>query len=171
MKLLPIEGRARRLGDDVNTDYIISSHRKKETIDTQVLRNYLLEDLVPGFFATIQPGDILVAGKNFGCGSAMEVAVTVVLAAGFRVVLASSYSRTYLRNAINNGLMPVVCDTSSIAEGDALTLSAHADGSLVLHANGHRIACDPLPGFVLEMLNAGGLVPYLAKHGSFRTAA
>ena len=170
MKFLPIEGRARRLGDDVNTDYIISSHRKKETIDTSVLRNYLLEDLVPGFFTTVREDDILVAGKNFGCGSAMEVAVTVVLAAGIRVVVASSFSRTYLRNAINNGLMPVVCDTSAIAEGDHIAIRLDERNQLVLYANEQALACEPLPPFVLEMLQAGGIVPFLAKNGGFAAA-
>jgi 3-isopropylmalate/(R)-2-methylmalate dehydratase small subunit len=165
--LLPLTGRARRLGDDVNTDYIISSRRKRETIDASQLRHYLLEDVDAGFAASVRAGDVIVAGSNFGCGSAMEVAVTVVLGAGIRAVIAKSFSRTYLRNALNNGLLAVVADTDGIGEGDAVALSGDADGTVVLHANGREIACEPLPPFMQAMLEAGGLVPYLLAHGSF----
>lgn len=170
MSVLPLSGRARVLGDAVNTDYIISSHRKKETIDPKVLSSYLLEDLDPSFSASVRPGDILVAGKNFGCGSAMEVAVTVVMSAGIRAVVAKSFSRTYLRNAINNGLLPVVVDTSSVQESDALSLGFDADSRLILRvADKKPLMCAPVAPFVLDMLNMGGLVPYLRQHGKFVT--
>jgi 3-isopropylmalate/(R)-2-methylmalate dehydratase small subunit len=168
MSLLPLDGRARVLGDDVNTDYIISSRRKKETIDPQQLRQYLMEDADPGFAATVRDGDVLVAGRNFGCGSAMEVAVTVVLGAGIRAVVARSFSRTYLRNAMNNGLLAVTADTSGIAEGAAIGLRLDDAGVLLLHVQGCATRrCQPIAGFMLEMLNAGGLVPYLRARGDF----
>jgi 3-isopropylmalate/(R)-2-methylmalate dehydratase small subunit len=160
-----LRGRARMLGDDVNTDYLISSGRKKETLDPQVLRRYLLEDLDPAFAASVAEGDILVAGRNFGCGSAMEVGVTVVLGAGIRAVVAQSFSRTYWRNAVNNGLLAIVADTSAIAEGDALEISFDgAQPKLRLAATGHVIACEPLSPFTLALREAGGLVPYLRQH-------
>jgi len=165
---LTLRGRARRLGDRVNTDYIIASTRKKESLDPHVLKRWLLEGVDPGFAASVQDGDILVAGDAFGCGSAMEVAVTVVQAAGIRAVVARSFSRTYYRNAINNGLVPVVCDTGGIAEGDVLTLRAGADGVTVVdETRGVAHAAEPLPGFVLGILRSGGLVPYLREHGGF----
>ena len=162
-----LEGRARVFGDDVNTDYIITSARKRETIDAQALKRYLLETLDPAFAASVQPGDILVAGRNFGCGSAMEVAVTVPAAAGIRAVLAQSFARTYYRNAINNGLIPVECDTSSIREGHRLVVDLGAELTVRDETQGVSIAARVLPPHMLRILEAGGLVPYLRAHGGF----
>lgn len=163
-----LRGRARRLGDRVNTDYIISSSRKKETINPQELQRWLLEAVDPGFARSVREGDLLVAGEAFGCGSAMEVAVTVVLAAGIKAVLARSFSRTYYRNAINNGLIPVECDTSGIDEGDELSVSIDSAGVTVTNeTTGAHIDARALPPFVLAILQRGGLVPYLRTHGGF----
>lgn len=160
--------RARVLGRDINTDYIISSRRKRESLDPRVLASYLLEDLDPGFAATVRPGDVLVAGENFGCGSAMEVAATVLLGAGIHAVIAPSFARTYYRNAVNNGVLPIVADTSGIAEGDRVSVE-EAEGALSvrLHASGCRIAAEPLPAVMAAILREGGLIPYFARHGDF----
>jgi 3-isopropylmalate/(R)-2-methylmalate dehydratase small subunit len=170
-RLLPLAGRARRFGDDVNTDNIIASRRKRESIDPTQLRRFLFEDVDPVFAASVRAGDILVAGSNFGCGSAMEVAVTAVLGAGIRAVVAKSFSRTYLRNALNNGLLAICADTDRIAEGEAIELSdavGSGEGAVQLRlASGAIVACDPLPPFMQAMLEAGGLVPYLRRHGGF----
>jgi len=166
-----LEGRARVLGDDVNTDYIITSARKRETIDERVLKQYLLETLDPAFAASVQSGDIVVAGRNFGCGSAMEVAVTVPLAAGIRAVLARSFARTYYRNAINNGLIPVECDTSVIREGDRLIVDVGSDLTVRDETRGVTIAARALPAHMLRILEAGGLVPYIRAYGGFEVTA
>jgi 3-isopropylmalate/(R)-2-methylmalate dehydratase small subunit len=165
---LRLEGRARLLPDDVNTDYIIPSRRKRDSLDPQILKQYLMEDLDPSFAATVQPGDLLVAGKNFGCGSAMEVAATVVLGAGIRAVLARSFARTYYRNAINNGLIPVTCDTAQIHEGDQLTLRIGETLVIVNETTGALLSGQPFPPIMLEILNEGGLVPYFQKYQDFR---
>jgi 3-isopropylmalate/(R)-2-methylmalate dehydratase small subunit len=163
-----LEGRARVVGDDVNTDYIITSARKRETIDENVLKQYLLETLDPAFAASVQPDDILVAGRNFGCGSAMEVAVTVPYAAGIRAVLARSFARTYYRNAINNGLIPVECDTTAIREGDRLVVDLTTSELTVLNETQHTTTrARSLPVHLLRILDAGGLVPYFREHRGF----
>jgi 3-isopropylmalate/(R)-2-methylmalate dehydratase small subunit len=169
MSELVLEGRARKVGDDVNTDYIISSSRKMLTLDPGVLKEYLLEGLDPGFAASVEPGDLLVAGRNFGCGSAMEVAATVIAGAGIRAVLARSFARTYYRNAINNGVLPVECDTTSIQEGDRLVVGVKAGETRVLDVTrDQRIVGAALPAIMLDILDAGGLVPYFRAHGKFR---
>ena len=162
-----LEGRARLLGDDVNTDYIITSARKRETIDPDILKHYLLETIHPGFPASVLPGDILVAGRNFGCGSAMEVAVTVPYAAGIRAILARSFARTYYRNAINNGLIPVECDTSSIREGDRLVVDLATELTVRNETQQTTLTARALPVHMLRILDAGGLVPYFRAHRGF----
>lgn len=163
--MIRIEGRARRVGDNINTDYIISSTRKRDTIDEQRLKQWLLETLDPAFAASVRDGDMLVAGKNFGCGSAMEVAATVILAAGIKAVIAQSYSRTFYRNAINNGLIPVQCDTTRFAEGDRLSVTLDgAEPSVTNHTRELTLTGPPISGIMLDILRHGGLVSYMRAH-------
>jgi 3-isopropylmalate/(R)-2-methylmalate dehydratase small subunit len=167
-----IHGRARVFGDDVNTDYIISSRRKRESLDPAVLRQYLFEDVDPLFAATLAAGDLIVAGRNFGCGSAMEVAVTALEGAGMKAVVARSFSRTYFRNAVNNGLIPVVCDTGGIREGDRLAIELRScDTGCALQVRnetaGTGIPAEPLDGLLMAIIQAGGLAPFFKQHGQF----
>jgi len=162
---MTITGRARALGDDVNTDYIISSSRKRVTIDPKALAPYLLESIAREFAASVQAGDLIVAGKNFGCGSAMEVAVTVIQAAGIGAVLAPSFARSFFRNAINNGLPVVECDTSFVAEGDGLSIQIDAGVVVVRNTtSGVVVQAAPMSPIVMNLLEHGGLVPFLAAH-------
>jgi len=158
--------RARVFGDDINTDYIVASRRKRDSLDPLVLRRYLFEEIAPEFAASVEPGDVIVAGKNFGCGSAMEVAVTAVLGAGIPAVLARGFARTYYRNAVNNGLRPVICDSSRIREGDRLRLE---DG-VIDETTGERIAAESLPEAMRAIVEAGGLVEYFRRYGRFLRA-
>jgi 3-isopropylmalate/(R)-2-methylmalate dehydratase small subunit len=164
-----LEGRARVVGDDINTDYIIASVRKRDTLDEHILKQYLLETVDPLFAASIRPNDILVAGTNFGCGSAMEIAATIILAAGIKAVIARSFSRTFFRNAINNGLIPVECASFDIAEGDGLAVNQRGDAIEVTDiATGHTYSAAPLPRMMADILSAGGIVEY-TRLGGFRT--
>lgn len=163
-----ISGRVRRFGDDINTDYIVSSSRKKESIAPEFLRNFLFETIDPEFAGSVEGGDIIVAGRNFGCGSAMEVAVTALLGAGIRVVLAQSFARTYFRNAINNGLFPIACDTSAFHEGDRIAATGDAARIEVRNLRSGRVVeASPYPPVILRILDEGGLVPFLKERRRF----
>ena len=161
---IDLEGRARRLGDDINTDYIIASTRKKDTLDETLLKRYLLETVDPSFAASVREGDILVAGRNFGCGSAMEIAATVILAAGIRAVVATTFARTFYRNAINNGLIPIECDTAGIQEADLLSIHLD-DRSATVVRSATTLSAAPLPPVMLRILSAGGLVGFVRQGG------
>ena len=163
---MELHGRVRRFGDGVNTDYIVASTRKRDTLDESVLKQYLLEAVDPTFAASVRPGDLLVAGRNFGCGSAMEIAATVILAAGIKAVVAESFARTFYRNAINNGLVPIECDTSDIREGDRMSITLK-DGVVVvaLDATGESRPAAPMPDVMLKILDAGGLVAFVRANG------
>ena len=163
---LSLRGRARVFGNDVNTDAIISSTRKRESLDPKVLRGYLFEHVDAGFAASVVEGDLLVAGKNFGCGSAMEVAVTAVVGAGIKIVLAQSFARTYFRNAVNNGLYPIECDTSRIVEGSALQIDMEPRILVRCALDDCEIEAAPIPYDILKILDAGGLVSYLRRHST-----
>jgi 3-isopropylmalate/(R)-2-methylmalate dehydratase small subunit len=165
MKIL---GRARVFGDDVNTDYIISSRRKRETIDESRLVDYLFEGVDPAFAASVRADDVIVAGSNFGCGSAMEVAVTIMQAAGIRAVLATSFARSFFRNAINNGLVAIECDSSSIVEGDRLTIDlGEAAPRVIVPERGVALTGRSLPPLLQRIVASGGLVEFLKKEGDF----
>ena len=164
-----LEGRARVFGDDVNTDYIISSRRKRETIDESQLRNYLFERLDPAFAASVRPGDIVVGGRNFGCGSAMEIAITVIQESGIHAVLARSFARSFYRNAINNGLVAIECDTSTIREGDQVLIRLDDTQVRVqVPAQGVDLIAAPMPNLMRRILASGGLVQFLRESGDFR---
>ena len=132
----------------------------------------MLEAVDPGFAASVRPGDVIVAGANFGCGSAMEVAATVVLAAGIPIVLAKSFARSFYRNAINNGLLAIECDTSDVVEGDTLSVAIDASGTTIVNEQtGRRELRPPLGGIAGEILASGGLVPYLKRERRFNRTA
>lgn len=156
-------GSAYCFGDNVNTDYIISSRRKRDTLDAHELKKYIMEDIRPGFYHELDGESILVAGRNFGCGSAMEIAVLVIKASGINVVVAKSFSRSFYRNAINNGVLPIEVDTDLISEGDLLSVQMSEDVKITNLSSGWETVVPGLKGLVREVLLAGGLVAYTRR--------
>jgi 3-isopropylmalate/(R)-2-methylmalate dehydratase small subunit len=167
---MEMKGRAHKFGDDVNTDYILSSRHRTQTLDYKRLAEHLMEDIRPGFYAQVNAGDFIVAGENFGCGSSREYAPKVIQAGGIAAVLAKSFARIFYRNAFNLGLPLVECDTEQIAEGDLLRVDL-AYGK-VFHENRKlEIPASPIPEFMLTLLHEGGMVPFLRKYKKFSLSA
>ncbi|MFH2068383.1 MAG: 3-isopropylmalate dehydratase small subunit [Candidatus Omnitrophota bacterium] len=162
-----LKGRAHILGDDINTDYIISGRYKFKTLDKKELASHLLEDLDPEFVKKIAPGDIIIAGKNFGCGSSREQAPLAIQYAGVAAVCAQTFARIFFRNSINVGLPLIECDTSGIEEGDKIELN-FGGGKLVNITQKTTICFKPLPKIMLSILSEGGLVPYFQKNRQFQ---
>jgi 3-isopropylmalate/(R)-2-methylmalate dehydratase small subunit len=163
-----LRGKARVVDprDDVNTDYIIAGRYKFKSEDMKELARHLLEDLDPNFTARIKPGDLIVAGSNFGCGSSREQAPRVILAAGIAAVVAESFARIFYRNAFNLGLPLVEAETGFIQEGDDLELDL--DRGVVRDATQKReVRIKPLPPVMQKLLADGGLVEHLKRHGGF----
>ena len=161
-------GKAWVFGDDVNTDYIISSKRKRDTLDPKILSQYLMEDIRPGFGPLVEKGDFLVGGRNFGCGSAMEIATTVIIGSGIRAVIARSFSRTFFRNSINGGLLLVEADTERINEGDLLSVVIERDALIVRnHTRGEEYQGEIIPDFLNSIVQSGGLISYLKENRDF----
>ncbi len=161
-----LKGRARVVGNDVNTDYIISGRYKFKTLDKKELASHLLEDLDPDFVKKIQPGDFIVAGNNFGCGSSREQAPLAIKYADIGAVLARDFARIFFRNAINVGLPLVECDTSGVKDGDELEVDFTA-GTVKNLTRGTTANFKPLPRIMLNILAEGGLAPYFQKHHGF----
>ncbi|MDI6709656.1 MAG: 3-isopropylmalate dehydratase small subunit [Thermoanaerobacterales bacterium] len=163
---MKFRGKAHKFGDDVNTDYIISGKYKFKTLDMRELASHVMEDLDPDFARKVKPGDFIVAGKNFGCGSSREQAPLAIKYADVSAVLAKSFARIFYRNAINTGLPVVECDTDRIEAGDELEVDLEK-GVIRNLTRGTEIAIKPLPGVMLRILSDGGLAAHFRKHGGF----
>ena len=155
--------RAWRFGDDIDTDVIIPA-RYLTSSDEKELGLHALEGLDPGFANEVGQGDVVVAGRNFGCGSSREHAPLALRGAGVSVVVASSFARIFFRNAINTGLPVLVCPEAVEATetGDDLDIDV-SSGTLFNATKEMRYAARPHPEFVLEIIERGGLVPWVRE--------
>jgi 3-isopropylmalate/(R)-2-methylmalate dehydratase small subunit len=156
-----ITGRIWKYGDDVNTDVIFPGKYTYSISDRKEMAQHALEDLDPDFVKNVRPGDIIVAGKNWGCGSSREQAVIALKEAGVGAIVARSFARIYFRNCINEGLPIVTCDAVDTVEtGDEITIDFKA-GKVT--TPGTEYTFPPLAPSVMEILDAGGLVPHVKQ--------
>jgi 3-isopropylmalate/(R)-2-methylmalate dehydratase small subunit len=160
------KGRAWLFGDGISTDHIAPGRYFHLRSNLGELAKHVLEDAREDFAMNVQPGDIVVGGRNFGQGSSREHAPTVIKLAGVSVVVAASIARIFFRNCINVGLPVVICDISDIMEGDILTVDL-GNGLIENVTRGVKIKFSPLPPVMTRILMDGGLVPHILKHGDF----
>ena len=154
------KGKVWILGDDIDTDIIMpTEYLALKTVDD--MKPYAFSPLRPELAAKIQPGDIIVAGKNFGCGSSREQAPEVIKALGIRAVIAKSFARIFFRNSINNGLLLIENSEiqEDINEGDEIEVLV---GESIMH-DGKSYPISSLPDNLLEILDAGGLVKAMRR--------
>jgi len=156
------QGRVWKYGDNVNTDVIFPGRYTYQIMPPEEMAKHALEDLDPEFAGSVRPGDVVVAGKNFGCGSSREQAAACLRGAGVQAVVARSFARIYFRNAINLGLAVLQCDDAvdALEKGDVVDID-FARGEIRSAKGTFRFL--PLPDSVIGILEAGGLLEYTRK--------
>ena len=156
-----MSGRAWIVGDDVDTDAIAPGRWMKGGIDE--LSRHCLEGLAPAFARGVRAGDVLVAGRNFGCGSSREQAAQALGHLGLAAVLARSFAGLFYRNAVNVGLPVLECEAvGRIPAGAELDIDL-AGAAVCLAASGETLRCSPMPPFLLDIVRAGGLLKHLEQ--------
>jgi 3-isopropylmalate/(R)-2-methylmalate dehydratase small subunit len=165
------QGRAWKYGDNVNTDVIFPGKYTYTITDPAEMAKHALEDLDPTFASAMHPGDIVVGGSNWGCGSSREQAVTCLVSAGVKVLVAKSIARIYFRNAVNGGLLPVISTPAVDAIQNGETVTIDVDNYTLTCAAG-TFDFPPLSPSLKAILEAGGLIPMLrAKLAAEREGA
>lgn len=158
-----LEGRVWIFGDDINTDLIIPG-KYLENYDPAHLASHAMEGARKDFALSVRPGDIVIGGSNFGCGSSREQAVTALKHCGVSAVLARSFARIFYRNAVNLALVVVVSPDSAHKFGDGEVVRIDLDGNRVTSVPAGKSALlEPIPPHVRRILDEGGLVPYVKK--------
>jgi len=162
-----LKGKAFKFGDGISTDHIIPGRYAHLRSNLPELAKHVLEDADTSFAGRVKPGDFVVGGSNFGLGSSREHAPLVIKMAGVSAILAKSVARIFFRNAINLGLPVLICDTDKINDGDELEIDLAAAKVKDL-TNGTVLTFGKIPDVMLTILDEGGLIPYITKHGDFK---
>jgi len=163
-----LTGRAFKFGDNISTDHIIPGRFAHLRSNLPELAKHVMEDADLSFATKVKPGDFIVAGSNFGLGSSREHAPLVIKMAGVSAVLAKSVARIFFRNSINLGLPVLLCDTDDINDGDNLEVDLES-GTIRDITNGSQLTFAKIPDIMLRILDEGGLLPYIQKHGGFKS--
>ena len=157
------KGTVIKYGDNVDTDVIIPA-RHLNTIDVKELASHCMEDIDKDFHKKIKPGDIMVAGLNFGCGSSREHAPIAIKESGISLVIAKSFARIFYRNAINIGLAILECPEAAEAIENGHEVEADLDNGVITDlTTGARFTTNPFPAFIQKMITNGGLVASIRK--------
>jgi len=159
-----LKGKAFKFGDNISTDHIIPGKYAHLRSDLPELAKHVMEDADSTFTKKVKPGDFIIAGKNFGLGSSREHAALVIKIAGVSAILAKSVARIFFRNAINQGLPVLLCDTDKIDAGDKIDVNL-TTGVVTDLTNDAKLTFGKIPKVMLDILSEGGLVPYITKHG------
>jgi 3-isopropylmalate/(R)-2-methylmalate dehydratase small subunit len=155
-----------KFSDNIDTDAIIPGRYLIHN-DPGVLARHAFEGTRNEFAGQVREGDVIVAGRNFGCGSSREHAPLALTGAGIRVIIARSFARIFYRNAVNVGILPVVCDgADEIPDGAEITVNI---GSRYIEAGGRHYPIEPVPDFMQDIINAGGLVAYARELKEVKT--
>jgi 3-isopropylmalate/(R)-2-methylmalate dehydratase small subunit len=162
-----LTGRAFKFGDNISTDHITPGRLAHLRSNLPELAKHVMEDADPTFASRVKAGDFIVAGNNFGLGSSREHAPLVIKMAGVRAILAKSVARIFFRNATNLGLPVLICDTGLIDDGDELEVDLAA-GTVKDKTNGNQLTFTKIPEVMLNILDEGGLIPYIRKYGDFK---
>ena len=162
-----LKGKAIKFGDDISTDHITPGRYFHLRSNLKELAKHTLEDADPDFTKKVEPGDFVVGGRNFGLGSSREHAPRVIKISGVSAVLAKSFARIFYRNAINVGLPVIECNTDRIDDGDRLEVYLE-EGKIKNLTKGEDISFAPIPGFMLRMLQEGGLSAHIRKYKEIR---
>ncbi|WP_418462060.1 3-isopropylmalate dehydratase small subunit [Dialister succinatiphilus] len=159
-----LEGKVWRYGDNIDTDVIIPA-RYLNTFDPKELAKHCMVDIDKDFAQKVSPGDIMVGGKNFGCGSSREHAPVAIKACGVPVIIAASFARIFYRNGINVGLplMEIGDNVERIHAGDKLSVDL-SSGKIRDLTTGETFQAPPLPGFIQDIAKAGGLIQYVKEY-------
>ena len=162
-----LKGKAFKFGDNISTDHITPGRLAHLRSNLPELAKHVLEDADPSFASRVKAGDFIVAGSNFGLGSSREHAPLALKMAGVSAVLAKSVARIFFRNAINLGLPVLICDTDKIDDGDEVEIDLAA-GTVQDITSGNQLTFGKMSGVMLHILDEGGLIPYIRKHGDFK---
>jgi 3-isopropylmalate/(R)-2-methylmalate dehydratase small subunit len=162
-----LKGKVFKFGDGISTDLIIPGKYAHLRSNLPELAKHAMEDADPEFTSKVKPGDFIVGGKDFGLGSSREHAPLVIKLSGVSAILAKSFARIFFRNAINQGLPLLICDTDKINAGDEIEID-FANNSITDLTNGNKLTFGKIPQVMLDILEEGGLIPYIKKHGDLK---